>query len=136
MTHADHKHRYRQMNFYLNYDAGDQRDQWLVVCRDLRTLCSRLFMLGTATGIISGTIMLTFEQPLIETAIRDTPARKQLMGRVWLLVCLCQPINAGARFVTPVQASYIALPRVVCCMMVARAMVMEVLVLQEACPPW
>lgn len=69
---------------------------WLVLtCRNLRRLCRRLFMLGGATGVVSGAVLFLFREELTHAAIRDHDARRQLHGWVWLLVCLCQPLNAG-----------------------------------------
>jgi hypothetical protein len=59
-------------------------------------LCARLFMLGALTGLLSGGILFVHQRPLTHAAIRDVAARRQLQGWVWPLVCLCQPINAGA----------------------------------------
>jgi Na+-driven multidrug efflux pump len=66
--------------------------------RDLRMLCTRLFTLGLATGVLSGGLLLGFQMPLARLATRDAESQAKLAGWVWPLVCLAQPVNAGVKF--------------------------------------
>lgn len=63
--------------------------------RTFQWLSARLLAMGCAVGLLSGALMWANEAWVISLFTRDPATIAVLRGRLWLVLCAVQPINAA-----------------------------------------